>query len=101
MNAIAPLSGSLGARPGGVATSPADEIDLERMLLKLEQDAINYKIALRVQEVGMPSQPLSKIDATDLALMIVSGSTMGRVYDALTAGGPAGPALPPAYRANA
>ena len=57
MNAIAPLSGSLGARPGGVATSPADEIDLEQMLLKLEQDAINYKIALRVQEVGVPSQP--------------------------------------------
>ena len=75
---------------------PADVPDIEEMLLGLEQDAINYKIALRVQEVGSPSQPLAQIDVTDLALMIVSGNAMSRAYDALTAA----PSSPPPYRAG-
>ncbi|MFZ2099510.1 MAG: hypothetical protein WAU86_02995 [Oricola sp.] len=108
MSAIASISGSLGMPAGASARASstefgasgvagAEDVGVEAMLLDLEQHAIRYKVALRVQEVGMPSQPLSRIDVTDLALMIVSGSFLSRALDIVEGRSPGGE--PPAgYR---
>jgi hypothetical protein len=93
MNAVAASSPAFAAS----AAKPAAETDLEDLLFKLEEDALRIKVALRVQEIGMPSQPLSRIDVTDLALMIVSGTHMGRVFDAAFLGGPDRSPVPAGY----
>lgn len=82
-------------RTAGVSDA---EARVEELLLALEDDALSHRIALRVQEVGASSQPLARIDVTDLALMIVSGNAMSRVLDTAQAQIPSGTDLPAGYR---
>ncbi|TCD14916.1 hypothetical protein [Oricola cellulosilytica] len=94
MNTVAAISSGLPARKTAGVTDA--EARVEEMLLRLEDDALSHRIALRVQEVGASSQPLARIDVTDLALMIVSGNAMSRARDAVAAGSP----VPPPYRSG-
>lgn len=99
MNAIASISSGYGVRPGtGVQLAPAaGETGIEEMFLALEDEAIRTKVALRVQTEGAGRQPLSRVDVTDLALMIVTGGAMSRALAAAAAGQPPISTLPAGY----
>jgi hypothetical protein len=94
---VAPISGGFAPRPNGSGPlSAAEGPGIEQMLLKLEEDSFHYKIALRVRSEGAASQPLARIDVTDLALMIITGGAMSRALDTVSAGS----TLPGAYGQN-
>jgi hypothetical protein len=99
LNAIASISSGYGVRPGtGVQLAPAaGETGIEEMFLALEDEAVRTKVALRVQTDGAGRQPLSRVDVTDLALMIVTGGAMSRALDAAAAGQPPVSTLPGGY----
>ena len=67
------------------------------MYLALEDEAVRTKVALRVQTDGAGRQPLSRVDVTDLALMIVTGGAMSRALAAAVAGQPPVSTLPGGY----
>ncbi|WP_193178702.1 hypothetical protein [Oricola nitratireducens] len=99
MNAIASIFDGYGMRPGAGAQSiaAAGETGIEEMFLALEDEALRTKVALRVQTEGAGRQPLSRVDVTDLALMIVTGGAMSRAFAAAAAGQPPVSTLPGGY----
>jgi len=114
MNGIASIFSGYGSRPAAGARTLPGEVskppletqgiagggatDLDEMLVKLQQQSFYTQAALRVQTGDMPAQPLSRVDITDLALMIISGRSMSEALAAVAADRPPISAGPTAHR---
>lgn len=115
MNAIASIFASYHTRPASGARLLPGEVekppletqgvagggatDVEEMLLRLQQKSFYTKVALRVQVGDMSKQPLSRVQITDLALMIASGKAMTDALAAVHADRPPiSTTLPSGYR---
>jgi fructose-specific phosphotransferase system component IIB len=82
---------------GAQLAAAAGDTGIAEMFLALEDEALRTGVALRVQTEGAGRQPLSRVDVTDLALMIVTGGAMSRALAAAAAGQPPVSTLPGGY----